>query len=220
MGIRLSNHSGRAAWTSTEKSSVRITGLRWPSRMGLVPVQCRRASCSSHLADGIAGTSIARVVYACAGRRSGTNTHLLLAINLKELHARCPVGAPVRLKIHVGFWRSPKEHPVAPLAGAVNPRWARGDSMNVVVGFDTRFEAWRECNSRSSQPAAPVRWSWTDGSGVKYSPGVPSFGGAPRHVMATCTDAASVRAADSGVARCDRVVAAALLRNGRCVRQP
>ena len=125
------------------------------------------------------------------------------------------LGAPVRLGIHEGFWRSPKEHPVAPLAGAVNPRWARGDSMNVVVGFDTRFEAWRECNSRSSQPAAPVRWSWTDGSGVKYSPGVPSFGGAPRHVMATCTDAASVRAADSGVARCDRVVAAALPRNGR-----
>lgn len=58
--------------------------------------------------------------------------------------------------------------------------------MNVVVGFDTRFEAWRECDSCSNQPAAPVRWPWTDGSGVKYSPGVPSFGGAPRHVMATC----------------------------------
>lgn len=57
------------------------------------------------------------------------------------------------------------------MAGAVNPRWARGDSMNVVVGFDTRFEVWRECDSCSNQPAAPVRWPWTDGSGVKYPRG-------------------------------------------------
>jgi hypothetical protein len=34
--------------------------------------------------------------------------------------------------------------------------------------------------------------------GGEISPGVPSFGGAPRHVMATCADAVSVRAADSG----------------------
>lgn len=147
--------------------------------MGLVPVPPRRASRSSRPADGIAGGIHSHVVDAWAGRRSGTNTHLLLAINLKESRARCPNRTPVGLGIHEGFWRSPKEHPVAPLAGAVNPRWARGDSMNVVVGFDTRFEAWRECDSRSSQPAAPLRWPWTDESGVKYSRGYFFWGCSP-----------------------------------------
>ena len=73
------------------------------------------------------------------------------------------------------------------------------------VGFDTRDLKPEVLLNRGACEVT------VDGRiGVKYSRGA-FFEGAPRHVMVTCTDAVSVRAADSGVARCDRVVAAVKL---------
>jgi len=134
MGIRLSHNSGEPLKLHREVIGVNLRPLladtdgpsALSSKTSFALVTPRRR---------YRGDIHSQSCHACAGRRSGTNTHLLLAINLKESHARCHNKTPVRLGIHEGFWRSPKEHPVAPLAGAVNPRWARGDSLDSGCGL-------------------------------------------------------------------------------------